>query len=234
MSFSLRLEDGLAVLALDRPPVNALDLATLAGLEQAFQDLAVRRPRGLVLTGSGRAFSAGVDTRAFAGGSPDDRGAMIRTITRMLAALYALPFPTVAAVNGHALGGGFVLMLACDLRFAAQEPEIRLGMTEAKAGVPFPAGALEVIRAELSPELLRRMTLSSEVMGVEALAARGVIDRLTPAGALHDEARAAAAALADQPAFAAVKQQLRAETVARLRALAQSGEDPMVAAVGGI
>jgi len=229
---SVRLETsgGSAVLTLDRPPVNAMDLDAVLALEAALGDIAAAPPpAGLVLTGAGRAFSAGVDTRAFGGYGRADRAAMILGITRMLGRLYALRCPVVAAVNGHALGGGFVLMLACDVRLAAPG-EARLGLTEAQAGVPFPAGPLEVIRAELAPDLLRRLTLTSETLSPAELDGLGVIDSLVE-GDLVAAAVERAGQLARQPAFGLVKAQLRAPVVARLAALAAAGEDPLIAAL---
>jgi len=219
--------DGVAVVTLARPPVNALDLPTVLALEAVFAQLAVDGVRGLVLAGAGGVFSAGVDTRAFAGYGGADKAALIRAITRMIWRLYALPFPTVAAVSGHAMGGGLVLALGCDVQIAASG-DARLGLTEARAGVPFPAGSLEVIRAELSPELLRRLTLTSAVLGPDEFLAHGVLDQVVAADELEARALATVATLASQPAFAAVKQQLRAPMLERLERLAASGDDPMV------
>lgn len=230
MSIGLDRTGGTAVLTLDRPPVNALDLEAILALEAAFAEIAAAPPTGgLMLTGAGRAFCAGVDTRAFGGYGAADRAAMILGITRMIGQLYALRYPVVAAVNGHALGGGFVLMLACDVRLAAPG-EARLGLTEAQAGVPFPAGPLEIIRAELGPDLLRRLTLTSETLTPAELAAEGVIDGLVE-GDLVAAAVERAAALARQPAFGLIKAQLRAPVVTRLKALAEAGEDPLIAAL---
>ncbi len=219
--------DGVAVLRLARPPVNALDLPMVLALEAAFAALAGADVSGLVLTGARGVFSAGVDTRAFAAYSAADKSAMILAITRMIWRLYALPFPTVAAVSGHAMGGGLVLALGCDVRIAASG-DARLGLTEARAGVPFPAGPLEVIRAELSPGLLRRLTLTSAVLGPDEFLARGVFDQIVAMDELEAHALATVTTLASQPAFAAVKQQLRAPTLERLERLATSGDDPMV------
>ena len=123
--------DGTLLLTIDRPPVNALDLDTIAELERVFAAATREAPQGgVVVTGGGRTFSAGVDTRAFASYSRDQRQAMVRAITRMVAQLLAIPVPVVAAVNGHALGGGFVLMLACDYRRRqrpARAPLLRRG-----------------------------------------------------------------------------------------------------------
>ena len=139
--------DETLLLTIDRPPVNALDLDAVAALQQAFAAARQDVPRGgVVLTERGQIFSAGVDTRAFASYSGDRRQAMVRAITQMVAQLLAIPVPVVGAVNGHALGGGFVLMLACDYRIAADVEAAKLGMIEAQAGIPFPAGPLEIIR----------------------------------------------------------------------------------------
>lgn len=219
------------LMTIDRPPVNALDLATIEALRMAFASVAANPPAsGVVLTGAGeRAFSAGVDTRAFAGYDAGQRRAMVLEITSMTAALLAIACPVVAALNGHALGGGFVLMLACDQRLAVHSEAARFGLTEAQAGVPFPAGPAEIIRSELPPQLLRRWTLSSEVVGVTALLEAGVVDALCPAADLVALALERAAALAAQPAFASVKRQVRGPLAARVAALAAQGDDPFLA-----
>jgi enoyl-CoA hydratase len=233
MSFERDVVGGVAVLRLDRPPVNALDLPAILALETAFARLADQRPVGLVLSGAGGVFCAGVDTRAFAAYSGGERAEMVWAITRMVHRLYGLPFPTIAAIGGHALGGGFVLALACDARLAAAVPDAKLGLTEARAGVPFPAGPLEVIRAELSPPLLRRLTLTSATLPPAEFHALGVIDGIVPAEDLEAVAVDAVKDLAAQPAFETVKQQLRGPTLARLAQLAASGDDPLAHSLRG-
>jgi enoyl-CoA hydratase len=149
-----------------------------------------------------------------------------------VARLLAIPVPVVAAVNGHALGGGFVLMLACDYRIATDAETAKLGMTEAKAGIPFPAGPLEVMRHELAPELLRRLTLSSAVLGARELLAARVIDELSAAAAVRPRSIAAARSLAAQPAFGAVKRQIRGGLAERVAALAANGQEAFLDAFG--
>ena len=122
--------DETLLISIDRPPVNALDLDAIAELKQAFATAAREMPQGgVVLTGGGDVFSAGVDTRAFASYSGEQRHAMVQAITHMVAQLLAIAVPVVAAVNGHALGGGFVLMLGCDYRMGVDREAARLGMT---------------------------------------------------------------------------------------------------------
>jgi enoyl-CoA hydratase len=225
--------DETLLLTIDRPPVNALDLDAIGGLEQAFAAATREVPRGgVVLTGRGAVFSAGVDTRAFATYSRDQRRLMVRAITRMLAQLLAIAAPVVAAVNGHALGGGFVLMLACDYRIAVDVEAAKLGMTEAQAGIPFPAGPLEVLRHELAPELLRRLTLTSAVLGTRELLGSRIIDELCAAHDLISRSLAKAKSLAAQPAFHTVKRQIRGGLAQRVAALASSGHDAFLREFG--
>lgn len=229
--------DETLLISIDRPPVNALDLDAIAELKQAFATAAREMPQGgVVLTGGGDVFSAGVDTRAFASYSGEQRQAMVQAITHMMAQLLAIPVPVVAAVNGHALGGGFVLMLAlmlaCDYRMGVDREAAKLGMTEAQAGIPFPIGPLEVIRHELSPELLRRMTLTSAVLGMRELQGSRAIDELCAVEDLRSKALAKAKRLAAQPAFRTVKRQIRGGLAQRVAALASSGQDALLEEFG--
>lgn len=217
------------LIKIDRPPVNALDIDAIVALEQIFADAACEMPRGgVALTGNGQIFSAGVDTRAFASYDRDQRRAMVLSSTRMVARLLSIPVPVVAAVNGHALGAGFILMLACDYRIATNVDAAKLGVPEAQAGIPFPAGPLEIVRHELAPELLRQLTLTSAVLNVRELVEARVLDAMCAADDLTPTAIARAASLAAQPAFRKVKQQIRGGLAQRLAALASSGEDAFV------
>jgi enoyl-CoA hydratase len=233
MTIATSTIDDTRLVTIERPPVNALDLETIAALEETFAAAAKDAPdNGVVLTGGGSVFSAGVDTRAFAGYGRDQRHAMVHAITRMVAKLLEIPVPVVAAINGHALGGGFVLMLGCDHRIATDSEAAKLGMTEAQAGIPFPAGPLEVMRHELAPELLRHLTLTSAVLTPRALREAQVLDVLCPADELLPRSIAAAKGLAAQRGFRAVKQQVRGALAARLAGLAAAGQDPFLDAFG--
>jgi len=225
--------DDTLLIAIDRAPVNALDLETIIELERVFTGAAQTAPRnGVVLTGAGQVFCAGVDVRAFTSYNRDQRHAMVRAITRMVAQLLAIPGPVVAAVNGHALGGGFVLMLGCDYRIATDSELAKLGMTEAQAGIPFPAGPVEIIRNELAPELLRHLTLSSAVLTPRDFLQSRVLDELCPVQDLRSRALAMATKLAAQSGFQAVKQQVRGDLRERIGRFVASGHDPFLDAFG--
>lgn len=228
MSIERSRSGDTTLVTITRPPVNALDAPLLAEMEKVFGELAAAPPRAVVLTGGGEVFSAGVDVKAFAGYDGATRRAMILGITRMVANLLAIPCPVVAAINGHALGGGLVLALACDLRLCADDPALRLGIPEARAGIPFPAGPTEIIRAELPKNLCRRLALASAIMSPAELHAAHVLDALAPRGEVVAQALAQAAQAASQPGFRAVKQQVRGPLAGRLRALAEGGVEPHI------
>ena len=215
------------VIALHRPPVNALNLPLAEALNRAARGARDDADcKALVLTGAPGVFSAGIDTREVPAYDAATRSAMLRTINRTISELYALPKPVVAAVSGHALGGALVLVLACDFRLAARG-EFRLGLTESAAGIPFPAGPLAVVRAELSPESARLLALTSLVAGPEAPVLRGVIDRVVDPPALLGEAVQEANRLAALPAYGRVKEQLRAATCEQLRRIVERDEEPL-------
>jgi enoyl-CoA hydratase len=219
------------VVTIERPPVNALDLQTVEMMANAFTVIAEKPPKaGMVLTGAGdTAFCAGVDVRLFHDEyGPDLKRAMVLAITRMTAALLAIPCPTVAAANGHALGGGFVLMLACDYRVAPDSPNAQFGLLEAKAGVPFPAGPAEIIKNELPPQLLRRWALGSTIIRPKELLAAGVVDALHSPKMVLYESLKVAAELAKQPAYATVKRQVRGPLADYVASLAESGDDGFI------
>src|SRR5712692_1224282 len=107
--------DHVAILRSDRPPANAIELSLATQLEAALAGLETDKDiRALVLTGTGRFFSAGLDLKAVPSYGPEEQRALIMAVNRLIYRLYAFPRPTVAAVNGHAVAGGLVTVLACD------------------------------------------------------------------------------------------------------------------------
>jgi enoyl-CoA hydratase len=219
------VKDGFALLRLSRPPVNALWVDLLGELEQAVAGEAEVGTSGIVLTGAGSCFSAGIDTKAAGAADAAERADGARAINTTVAALFGAPVPVVAAINGHALGGGLVLPLACDFVLSTRAL-CKLGLTEAAAGVPFPAVALAAVRARLSPPVFNNLCLTGRTFTPEEALGLGVVDRLCDAEALVDLAVAIAAELAALPAFGRVKEQMRAPHMAEMRELATN--DPML------
>ncbi len=217
MSVLLDEVDGVVRLTLDRPPLNALDLPMIKEITERAVTLPPDRP--VILRANGRAFSAGVDTKAFESYSPKQRDNMIAAITAMTSTLLAIPTPFIAAINGHALGGGLVLTLCTDYRLCADGEGYKFGLTEARAGVPFPAGPAAIIQHEIPTPLLRQLTLSSRVVDASVLADNTLVDEIVPADRLDALAIERARDLASQPAFGIVKQQVRGRLAAEVARL---------------
>ncbi|MGH2979066.1 MAG: enoyl-CoA hydratase/isomerase family protein [Solirubrobacterales bacterium] len=216
--------EGVVVVTLDRPPVNALETAFGRDLTATLEREG-ERSDAIVLTGAGRAFSAGVDTKAAATLDRAGQRAGVEAINRLVTTLFALPVPVVAAVNGHALGGGLVIPLACDV-VVATSADCKLGLTEVVAGVPFPAAPLEAVRHRLAPPVYNNLCLTGRVVGPEEALALGVVDELAAPGRLVERAVEIAAQLARYPAYARVKDQVRATARAEMERAVE--RDPLL------
>lgn len=212
-----------AVIRLDHGPVNALDLELLQALTEAIRELDDDVP--LVLTGAGRAFSAGVDLRRIIEGGAPYVADFLPALSETFLAVYDHPGPVVAAVNGHAIAGGCVIAAACDVRVMSGGT---IGLAELAVGVPFPTSALEIMRAAVGP-LARRLALTAELLDPAGARAIGLIDQVCAAESLLDDAVQQAAELGAVPApvYAFTKRQLQQPTRKRIAAR-QEAEDAQV------
>lgn len=182
---------GVAVVRIDRPPLNVLDIATIEALDAALAG-AEESDASVVVLGSApgaKAFSAGVDVKDH---TPDRLETMIRTFHRLFRRLQASRLVSVAAVKGACLGGGMELALSCDLVVAEEGakmalPEIRLAC--------FPPVALAVLADRYGPRLAELCLTGETVSGAEAHR-RGFLSRLVPDGKSEEAALEIAAAMA--------------------------------------
>jgi enoyl-CoA hydratase len=206
MSFdNLRLEREavVAILTIDRPQrLNALDARTIDELDHAFHDLHKDDSiRCVIVTGAGdRAFVAGADIHEMSTDVPESARQRALRGQRVFDAIEALGKPTIAAINGVALGGGCELAMACTLRMASEtarfgQPEINLGL------IPGFAGTQRLSRLVGKTRALELILTGRTLTAAEALAI-GLINRVVPAGALMTESRALAEELAAKPAVA--------------------------------
>jgi enoyl-CoA hydratase len=179
---SVRREDrgSVAVLTLDRPrAMNALDSATLEALASRCAGIAADAAvRAVVLTGEGRAFAAGADVAEMRGHSPTEAERFSRLGHETLAALEALGVPTIAAVNGYALGGGCELALACDWIYASErahfgQPEVGLGL------VPGFGGTTRLVR-RVGIAWAKELVLAGEHVDAPTALRIGLANRLFP------------------------------------------------------
>jgi enoyl-CoA hydratase len=151
-------------------------------------------------------------------------------INRLFAGWYAFSRPVVAAVNGHAVAGGLILALCADHRVCATEG--KLGLTELRAGLPYPVAAISVVRAELTPSAARRLVLGASLVDPSEALALGVVDELRPADEVLPRAIEVATELASLPrgTYTQVKRQLRGPAIDAIdRALAGGAGDPVLA-----
>lgn len=219
----------VAVLRFDRPPANALDLGAIELIGQTIRELGASDDvRGVVLTGAGSYFCAGLDLKALATYSREQQRILVQRVNEMVAAVYSAPVPLVAAINGHALAGGLVYALLCEHRLAAQGT-FHIGLSEVRLGIPFPASSLEVIKAELTASAVRRLVLAGAYLDPRSALAVGIVDELVPPDQLLDRAVEVAKEVGSMPreGYARIKSQVRGAIVARLREI-EAGGDPML------
>ena len=197
-----RALSGATLVQLDRPPVNALDTE----LNEAIADTFAHLDGPIVLTGTGRCFSAGVDLRAILDGGPSYTEGFMHSLVAGFLAVFDHPAPVVAAINGHALAGGCVIAMAADARYMSGGT---IGITEIAVGVPFPVSALEICRHVMGPSTTTAALGGASVSPDEALRL-GWVDGVVDADALIDVAAAHAARLGElaPAAFAFTKKQL--------------------------
>ena len=221
----------VAVVRIDRPPANALDVELLAEGHEVRGQLAAADPGAVVITGTDRFFSAGMDLKAAPTLSPGEQRHTVDGINRLFSGWYAFPRPVVAAVNGHAVAGGLILALCADRRVGATEG--KFGLTELRAGLPYPVAAISVVRAELTPGAARRLVLGASLVGPSEALELGVFDELRPRDEVLPRAIELAAEYAALPraSYSQVKRQLRGPTIEAIdRALAGGAGDPVLAA----
>lgn len=178
MSIHLEVSEYIAVVRLDKPPVNALDRASRRDLIAVFDELSERSDvRVAILTGTGKAFCAGADLKdrpnADKAGDFLDHNRWTRETGN---AIRECAKPVIAAINGPALGAGFGLMAACDIFLASEDatfamPEINVGL----------AGGVSMLRTLVGRSFTRRMFFTGMKVSAAELYRRGVLDEVVPA-----------------------------------------------------
>lgn len=202
----LSREGPVAILELDRPSVrNALDAALTGVLARRLETLAADEDvRAIVLAGRGEGFCAGSDVKEMARESLERRLEIAREKAALLRAMVSHPKPVVGAVHGFALGGGFMLAIACDFVVSAEEarwrlPEVELGF--------FPPWGIDCLVARVGVAKARALVFGHETLDGRAALARGLAEYSVPAARVRAESTALAQRLAKLPpaAVAATK-----------------------------
>ena len=191
-----RRDDGVAVVRLDNPKVNALSQALLRQLEAAARGLTDDPPAAVVVTGGDRVFAAGADIAGVAG--PDEARGIGACFTRALGAVAAIPRGVIASISGYALGGGCELALACDLRIASGRA--RFGQPEVLLGIIPGGGATQRLARLVGPSKAKELILTGRQVGADEALRIGLVDEVVA----PDELDARVLSLASELARGAV------------------------------
>jgi enoyl-CoA hydratase len=219
---SLERQEDVAVVTLQRPEKrNALSIDLRVEIADAFGALGVDEGVGaIVLTGAGPAFCSGMDVTQF-GGDREHKERLVETSIACFRSVAGCPKPTVAAVNGPALAGGFALALLCDLRLAAEEASF--GFPELPRGIP-PSYAS--VRAQLPPNVATELALTGRMLDAATALRFGVVNAVHGADELMPRALELAGRIAAGPrsAVAATKQRILLDRERQFRHLFEQEE----------
>ncbi len=226
-----RKHDHIAVVTMNTNKVNAQNPAFFEDLHAAFDRLEVEfNDCAVVLTGTGSAFSAGLDFDhhfpLFARQSLEEIDAWFESYRTTNLRLFTYPRPTVAAINGHAYAGGLITAFGCDHRIAS-EGALQFSLNEVPIGIPMPAIYCEIIKHAIGPRAASELTLFGQVYDIAAALKMGVIDKTAAPGRLLEDAVAWAALVSPDSysAYAFTKRALQATTMAAMDAVARLDRD---------
>ncbi|MEU6183906.1 enoyl-CoA hydratase/isomerase family protein [Streptomyces coeruleorubidus] len=201
MTVSLEVAEGVGTLRLDRPPMNALDIATQDRLKELAEEAGRREDvRAVVVYGGEKVFAAGADIKEM---QAMDHTAMVlraRDLQDSFTAVARIPKPVVAAVTGYALGGGCELALCADFRIAGENA--KLGQPEILLGLIPGAGGTQRLARLVGPSKAKDLVFTGRMVKADEAKEIGLVDRVVPADEVYVQAHAWAAKLAQGPALA--------------------------------
>ncbi|MBL1113430.1 enoyl-CoA hydratase/isomerase family protein [Streptomyces sp. 110] len=201
MTVNLEVADGVATFRLDRPPMNALDIATQDRLRELAAEVTRRDDvRAVVIWGGEKVFAAGADIKEMR--KMDHAAMVVRSgeLQESFTAVARIPKPVVAAVTGYALGGGCELALCADFRIAAENA--KLGQPEILLGLIPGAGGTQRLARLVGPAKAKDLIFTGRQVKADEALAIGLVDRVVPAEEVYEQAHAWAARLAKGPAIA--------------------------------
>lgn len=218
---------GVVEIGLNRAPVNALSPEFLFAFADMLNGLARDEDvKSVVLTSNFKVYSAGLDLKEAFLFTRNQQDEIVRALNVGFLAQFRFPKPIIVAINGAAIAGGLFFVLASDLRVSG--PRASFGLAEVQVGADFPIGPLEIARATLDPNMLRRLMLSGQPIRADEAAAKGVVDILEAASEdVVPRALKEAQKMAALPsiAFASIKQQIRGEAIARIETAMRNQAD---------
>ncbi len=200
-----RKSPGVALIELNRPQVlNAMNkrlwLDLMAALDDARDDEDVKV---VVITGRGRAFSTGADLKESRHRTPEEYRDYLEALQEASLKVIDYPKPTIAAINGYALGSGYELALACDIRLAAEDA--RIGSPEARVTSSVTGGAFRLVQDLVGPGKARELLFTAEYIDGREAQRIGLVNRAVPAAELREQTLALARKIAANAAISLAK-----------------------------
>jgi enoyl-CoA hydratase len=194
-------EGEIATIILNRPQVlNAMNKQLWLDLQQALE-AAKGDPqvRVVIITGEGRAFSTGADLKESKNRSPEDYRDYLEELQKATKNIIMFGKPIIAAINGYALGSGYELALACDIRIAAEEAQ--LGSPEAKVASSITGGALRLVQDLVGPGKAKELLFTAEYIDGKEAERIGLVNRAVPHSQLLDTTKVMAKKIAQNSSF---------------------------------
>ena len=193
--------DGVAVIKLNRPRVlNAMNKQLWLDLEDALADaLEDDTIKAVIFTGEGRAFSTGADLKDSKGRSLTAYRDYLTHLQEVSRRIIRFPKPTIAAVNGYALGSGYELSLACDIRIAAQSA--KFGSPEARVSSSVTGGAMRLLQDLVGPGKAKELLFTCDTIDGKEAERIGLVNKVVPDDSLMDEAMTLARKITENSAF---------------------------------
>ncbi len=197
----LEVSDGVGTIRLDRPPMNALNVAVQEEIRAAAEEASGRDDvRAVVVYGGEKVFAAGADIKEMADMDYVDMARRSEPLQTSFTAVARIPKPVVAAITGYALGGGCELALCADVRFAADNA--KLGQPEILLGVIPGAGGTQRLTRLVGPAKAKELIFTGRFVGAEEALLVGLVDKVLPAEQVYSAALEWAGAFANGPALA--------------------------------
>jgi enoyl-CoA hydratase len=197
----VEIDQAIATIRLDRPPMNAIDAQLRAELAAAATAVADDpQVRAAIIYGGERVFAAGADIKEMAGAEYTTMAVVSRQLQAALTAVARIGKPVVAAITGYALGGGLELALCADFRVAGEES--RVGQPEILLGLIPGAGGTQRLPRLIGPARAKDIVFTGRFVGAAEALAIGLVDRVVPDAEVYQAARALVARYANGPAVA--------------------------------
>jgi len=172
-------EEELAIVRMNAGKANSLDSAFLQRLGGLFDELETSGARAAVLIGYDTYFSAGLALPSLLPLKRPELRAFINLFEATMRRVFACPLPVVAAINGHAIAGGCVLALQCDVRLIA-DGTTKIGLNEVRLGIGLPPSAIEALRFQLPASSLVQMALEGTLFVPMEAKQLGLVDDVVP------------------------------------------------------